>query len=139
LSDADHNSPEFSHEISTLWPELGLREIPRKSRQRRWKAQLGIPRLDGPRLQAPRDEVLRVLLAPLGLLAPSPTHPTGALRAHPLPSPYPRVRLEPSPADRARPLALKRHRADRAAHDRHLARHHPVGRELLTITSSLAG
>ena len=120
----DDDFPEFGHEISTLCAELGLRQIPGKSRQRRAKAQLGIPRLDGARLQAPRDKVLGVLRAPLGLLAPSPALLTCMRRAHPLPSPDSRVWLEPSPADRARTLSLERHRADGAVHERHSVPHH---------------
>jgi hypothetical protein len=68
LRRTQHKCRHYPNEISALHLELVLREIPRKSRQRRWHFQRrwrSVQRTAP--LDSPSDEVIRVFRAPPGL------------------------------------------------------------------------
>jgi hypothetical protein len=100
------NSRQKRNEISTLSPELGLRDIPGNSVQRRRRGDRRITARVAsalPLIEPPRREILGVARAPLGLLLRTKLSPTLG-RADAVTFAYARVNTEPVAALRARTL-----------------------------------
>ena len=103
---AQLNSRQKRYEISTLRPELGLRDIPGNSvqRRRRGDRRIGAAITSAlPLIEAPRREVLGVALTPLGLLL-RPHLASALRRADVVALAYARIDAEPVAAVRTRTL-----------------------------------
>jgi hypothetical protein len=101
LSAPHEESAKFAHELSTLSPELRLRDVPGKSVERTWWMwRIGVLS-SAPREQPTRHRVVRIDRSPRDLLLRLPLRLALDPRTSALPITDTRIRTKPLPAEAA--------------------------------------